>query len=346
MDKIVRVVVVDDSAYMRKILKEMLSRSPYLEVVGTARDGADALDVVEQLRPDVVTLDLMMPNMDGLTFLRHQMARRPIPVVVVSITSQNGEMVLGALEAGAIDMVQKPTALASERVFEISDDLIAKVKSAATARLVRLPDPLVQPYAKPKSSPPNTGSIDLVAIGVSTGGPQALKYLLPQLPANLPVPVAVVIHMPVGYTEHFASNLNEISPLNVSEAKDGAVLKPGTILLAPAGRHLTFRRLGDGSVAAQLGLQPADSGHRPSVDELFRSAAEVFGSRTLGIVMTGMGSDGTKGAAWIKAQGGMIITEAEETCVVYGMPRSVVEAGLSDRSLPLNMIGQAILEAV
>ena len=346
MEKVVRVVVVDDSAYMRKVMKEMLSRSPFLDVVGTARDGEDALEVVEKLRPDVVTLDLMMPNMDGLTFLRHQMARRPVPVVVVSITSQNGEMMLRALEAGAIDMVQKPTALASERVFEIGDELIAKVKSAAAARLRHLPAPVAELSAKPKSPQVNSGTFDLVVIGVSTGGPQALKYLLPQLPANLPVPVAVVIHMPVGYTELFASNLNEISPLSVCEAKEGTVLRPGTVLLAPAGRHLTFRRLSDGTVASHLDLEPADSAHRPSVDELFRSAAEVFGNRTLGVVMTGMGSDGTKGAAWIKAQGGEIFTEAEETCIVYGMPRSVVEAGLSDRSLPLTMIGQAILEAV
>jgi two-component system chemotaxis response regulator CheB len=274
------------------------------------------------------------------------MDRRPVAVVVVSITSQNGEMMLRALEAGAIDMVQKPTALASDRVFEIGDELIAKVKSAATARLNHLPPALTKLSAKPASFQLRSAAIDFVAIGVSTGGPQALKYLLPQLPADFPVPVAVVIHMPVGYTEFFALNLNEISPLTVSEAKEGTIMKPGTILLAPAGRHLTFRRLAGGSVAAHLDLEPADSAHRPSVDELFRSAAELFGNRTLGVVMTGMGSDGTKGSAWIKAQGGEILTEAEETCIVYGMPRSVVEAGLSDRSLPLTQMGQAILEAV
>jgi two-component system, chemotaxis family, protein-glutamate methylesterase/glutaminase len=346
MSNVIRVVVVDDSAYMRKVMKEMLSRSPFLEVVGTARDGEDALEVVEKFRPDVVTLDLMMPNMDGLEFLRHQMGRRPVPVVVVSITSQNGEMMLRALEAGAIDMVQKPTALASERVFEIGDELIAKVKSAATARLKYLPAPVGETSSKPQQPHVSLGMIDLVVIGVSTGGPQALKYLLPQLPANFPVPVAVVIHMPLGYTELFASNLNEISPLSTGEAQEGTVLKPGSIVLAPAGRHLTFRRLSDGTVASHLDLEPADSAHRPSVDELFRSAAEVFGNRTLGVVMTGMGSDGTKGAAWIKAQGGVIFTEAEETCIVYGMPRSVVEAGLSDRCLPLTKMAQSILEAV
>lgn len=344
MNKLVRVVVVDDSAYIRKVIKEMLSRSPFLEVVGTARDGEDALEVVEQLRPDVVTLDLMMPRMDGVAFLRTQMARRPVPVVIVSITSENGEMMLRALEAGAVDMVQKPTALASDRVFEIGNELIAKVRGAADAqvRILEKPTPALIP---PQHSEPSAKRAEVLLIGVSTGGPQALKYLLPQLPANFPVPIAVVIHMPIGYTDFFARNLDEISQLQVREAKDGERLNPGTVLIAPAGQHLTFRRLGDGSVAAHLDLQPSNSAHRPSVDVMFQSAAEVFGSQILGVVMTGMGSDGTKGAAWIKAQGGLVFTEAEDSCVVYGMPRSVVEAGLSDRSIPLCQMARAILES-
>jgi two-component system, chemotaxis family, protein-glutamate methylesterase/glutaminase len=344
--QVVRVLVVDDSAYVRKVIKQILSRSPFVEVVGTARDGAEALELAEQLRPDVVTLDLMMPRMDGVTFLKEQMARRPLPVIVVSITSESGELMLRALEAGAVDMIQKPTALATEKVFEIGDELLAKVKAAAGARLTALAP------ASPRDSPPmptppaRTGAVDIVVLGVSTGGPQALKYLIPQLPADLPVPLAMVLHMPTGYTELYARSLNEASRLAVAEAHEGDLLRPGVALLAPAGHHLSFHRAADGTVSTHLDLRPLDTPHRPAVDVLFQSAAEVFGSRVLGVVMSGMGSDGTKGAAWIKAQGGMIFTEAEETCVVYGMPRSVAEAGLSDRSLPLTALARAILEAL
>jgi two-component system, chemotaxis family, protein-glutamate methylesterase/glutaminase len=180
-------------------------------------------------------------------------------------------------------------------------------------------------------------------LGISTGGPQALTFLIPQLPENLSVPVAIVLHMPVGYTEMFANRLNDISPLKVSEAKEGDVLQAGRVMIAPAGRHLTFVRKADGTVVTHLDARPFDTLHRPSVDVMFQSAAEVFRDRILGVVMTGMGSDGKQGSAWIKAHGGMIFTEAEETCVVYGMPRSVDEAGLSDKSVPLNQMATAIL---
>ena len=187
---------------------------------------------------------------------------------------------------------------------------------------------------------------DVVVIGISTGGPQALKQLIPQLPADFPAPVAMVMHMPVGYTEMYAQKLDELSPLEVREAREGDLLRAGLVLLAPAGRHLTFRRRAGGEVAAHLDSRPFELPHRPAVDVLFQSAAEVYRQRVLGVVMTGMGSDGKQGSAWIKAQGGLIYTESEETCVVYGMPSSVVEAGLSDRSVPLDRMAQAIREAV
>lgn len=348
MDLIIRVLVVDDSAYVRKVVKQMLSRSPFIEVVGVARDGAEALEMVERLRPDVVTLDLIMPVMDGVSFLREQMSRRPVPVVIVSIASESGEDVLSALDAGAIDFVQKPTALATEKILEISDDLIEKVKAAASAPLSRLRKaPLSPPAAV--SAPAvslKAGQAEIVVIGISTGGPQALKYMIPQLPADFPVPVAIVLHMPVGYTRMYAQKLDEQSLLEVIEAQEGDLLRPGAVLLAPAGRHLSFRREDDGRVVAHLDSRPFDTAHRPSVDVLFQSAAEVYGQRALGVVMTGMGSDGRQGAAWIKANGGMILTEAEETCIVYGMPRSVVEAGLSDGAVPLDQMAKAIMERV
>lgn len=347
MKQTIRVLVVDDSAYIRKVVSQMLSRSPFIEVVGTARNGREALEKVAELDPDVVTLDLIMPELDGVGFLREQMARRPIPVVVVSIASESGELAFQALQAGAVDFVQKPTALATERVFEISDELIAKVKAAASVSLSHLKEIVeAAPPAHPAPPPRRAGLVDIVVIGVSTGGPQALRLLIPQLPADLPVPVAIVLHMPVGYTELYAQKLDELAPLKVIEAREGDEARPGVVLLAPAGRHLTLMRATDERVTAHLDIRPMDTLHRPSVDVLFRSAAEAYDGRVLGVVLTGMGSDGKEGAAWIKARGGLVFTEAEETCVVYGMPRSVVEAGLSDRAIPLHDMAKAILEVV
>lgn len=349
MDRVLRVLVVDDSAYVRKVVREMLSRSPFIEVVGTARDGLEALELVEELNPDVVTLDLIMPRMDGVEFLQAQMAKRPIPVVVVSIASESGEKAMAALDAGALEFLQKPTALATDKIFDISTELIEKVKSAASASLSRLKIATASVVAPKPARPlpgPRRGRVDLVVMGISTGGPQALKFLIPQLPADFPVPIAMVLHMPVGYTAMYARKLNEVSALEVVEAGHGEELRAGTAYLAPAGRHLSFVRTSDGIVATHLDTRPFDTLHRPSVDVLFQSAAQTFEDRVLGVVMTGMGSDGRQGAAWIKAKGGLVFTEAEETCIVYGMPRSVVEAGLSDRIVPLDRIAQAIMEVV
>lgn len=346
MNRVLRVLVVDDSAYVRKVLKQMLSRSPFIEVVGAAHDGVEALELAEQLIPDVITTDLMMPELDGVGFVRAQMARRPVPIVIVSIASESGELVVAALDAGAVDVVQKPTALATEKVFEIAEELIAKVKAAASLPL----NGATQLYAStpavlaPTERQPHTGTIDMVVMGISTGGPHGLKQVIPALSADFAVPVAIVLHMPVGYTALYAQSLNTLAALDVVEAQEGDPVEPGKVLLAPAGHHLTLRREPDGSVVAHLSLLPLDTPHRPSVDVLFQSAAQVFGARVLGIVMTGMGSDGLQGAAWIKAQGGEVWTEAEETCVVYGMPRAVVEAGLSDRRVPLTQLAQAIQE--
>ena len=349
MDRVLRVVVVDDSAYVRKVVREILSRSPFVEVVGTARDGREALDLVEQLDPDVVTCDLIMPELDGVGFVREQMQRRPVPIIIMSVAKETAEAALTALDAGAIDFVQKPTALASEKIFEVSGELIEKVKAAGNISLNRLATSTPQP-AKPVSEPQTrisgTHSVDLVVIGISTGGPQALKRLIPQLPKDFPVPVVMVMHMPVGYTEMYAAKLNEISRLEVREAAEGDEVKPGRVFLAPAGRHLVFKRDDAGKIVTHLDAKPFDSLHRPSVDVMFKSAAEVYGNRVLGVVMTGMGSDGRQGAAWIKSQGGLVFTEAESSCVVYGMPSVVMEAGLSDKSVALEDMAQAIMEVV
>jgi two-component system chemotaxis response regulator CheB len=349
MDRVLRVVVVDDSAYVRKVIREILSRSPFVEVVGTARDGREALDLVEQLDPDVVTCDLIMPELDGVGFVREQMQRRPVPIIIMSVAKETAEAALTALDAGAIDFVQKPTALASEKIFEVSGELLEKVKAAGNIALNRIapsPPAVSKVASEPATKVSGTHSVDLVVIGISTGGPQALKRLIPQFPEDFPVPVVMVMHMPVGYTEMYAAKLNEISRLEVREAKEGEEVRPGLVFLAPAGRHLVFKRDGGGKILTHLDAKPFDMLHRPSVDVLFKSAAEVYGNRVLGVVMTGMGSDGKEGAAWIKSQGGLVFTEAESSCVVYGMPSVVMEAGLSDKSLALEDMAQAIREVV
>lgn len=343
---LVKVLVVDDSAFVRKVVKQMLTRSPFIEIVGTARDGAEALELTRELKPDVITLDLMMPGMDGVEFLRRQMAIKPIPVVVVSITHETGAAALEAFEAGAVEFVQKPTALATDRIHEMADELIAKVKAASTVVLAQPAPPEVKSgRTTAPPAPLKKGSVDIVVIGISTGGPQALRYLIPKFPADFPVPIAMVLHMPVGYTEMYAQRLNELSGLSVTEAKEGEEVRAGSALLAQAGRHLLFSRRGD-QVFTHLDLRPLDTQHRPAVDVLFRSAADAFNGKVLGVVMTGMGNDGVAGALHIKAKGGMVVTEAESSCVVYGMPRAVVEAGASDRVAPLERMLSTILEMI
>lgn len=344
MNRPLRVLVVDDSAYIRKVIKEMLTRPGVLEVVGSAKSGDDALEQVQRLKPDVVTCDLIMPGVDGVEFIRRQMAIRPVPIVIVSIAAESSERVLSGLDAGAVDFVQKPTALATEKVYDLAEELFTKVVAAAGAPVARM-----QEVAAVVTLPHTTtfrSRYDIIVLGVSTGGPQGLKSVIPQLPADFPVPIAVVLHMPIGYTEAYASRLNDGSALTVVEARDGEPVRPGLVLIAPAGRHLTFHRDAAGGVVTRLDVRPLDTPHRPSVDVLFQSAADVYGDRVLAIVMTGMGSDGREGAAWIKARGGTVLTEAEETCVVYGMPRSVVEAGLSDAAVPLHRLTAAVLERI
>jgi two-component system, chemotaxis family, protein-glutamate methylesterase/glutaminase len=343
MSGVTRVLVIDDSAYVRKVVSQMLSRSPSIQVVGIARDGAEALDLVEELRPDVVTCDLVMPILDGVGFVREQMNRRPVPIVILSVANESGELVLSALDAGAVDFVQKPTALATDRLLEIADELVEKVTAAAAAHARRSPEAGSAPRSAAQIRP--RGAFDVIVIGISTGGPQALKLVIPRLPADLTIPVAVVLHMPVGYTQLYAEKLDEASAVRVTEAADNEPFVAGSVYIAPAGRHLTLERNGEG-ICTKLDVRPLDTLYRPSVDVLFQSAANVFGPRVLGIVMTGMGSDGREGAAWIKAKGGTVFTEAEASCVVYGMPRSVVDAGLSDGSYELRQIADVILEHV
>lgn len=339
--RLIKTLVVDDSAFVRKVVREILSSNPFIEVVGFAKNGEEALDMVETLKPDVVTCDLNMPGLDGVGFVRRQFASRPVPIIILTASPQDAEHAIEALEAGAVDFIQKPTASANDALRLIREELIEKIKSVAKASFRASPP--VQSATNPVI--PRSGAarnVDIVVVGTSTGGPQALRYLLPQFGGDFPVPLVMVLHMPAGYTSPFAEKLGEISQLAVKEAYEGCPVIPRQALLAPAGRHLSFKRDPAGQVKAHLSHKPPDKPHKPSVDVMFQSAAETYGNRVLGVVMTGMGNDGTQGAAWIKAQGGMILTESEESCIIYGMPRCVVESGFSDGEVALDSMAAEI----
>ena len=347
MAELIRVLVVDDSAYVRKVVSQMLSRSPFIEVVGIARDGQEALELAKELAPDVITCDLNMPVMDGVAFVRAQMGRQPVPIVIISIAAESGEQVLAALDAGAVDFVQKPTALATEKLVDIARRAGREGEGRRiVARASNRDAPPPRHHLWQQRCSRSRGVYDVVVIGVSTGGPQGLKAVIPQLPADFRVPVAMVLHMPIGYTEMYARKLDALS---APARRRGGRRPRGRTRhgVSRAGREASASSdATKQKVFTHLDVRPLDTPHRPSVDVLFQSAAEVYGGRMLGVVMTGMGSDGREGAAWIKAQGGCILTEAEETCVVYGMPRSVVEAGLSDERVPLDRMARAIMESI
>lgn len=346
-EKIVRVLVVDDSAYIRKVLTQILQRSPFIEVIDTASNGKEALEKVEKLNPDVISLDLIMPEMDGITFIEEQMKRKPIPIVVCSIASETGELALKALELGAVDFIQKPTALATEKIFEITDEIIEKIKAASRVNIQKLQEEIKLPLAKKFDIEKTfTPTKDVIAIGVSTGGPQALRTIIPLLPENFPVPILIVLHMPEGYTKMYAEKLNEISNLNVIEAQGNELVQPGFVYLAKAGKHLLVERKEDGKVYTKVDAKPLDLLHRPSVDILLQSVAEVYKDKSIAVVLTGMGEDGLKGCKEIKKNGGMVIAEAESTAIVYGMPKVVADAGLADKQVPLYEIVQTLTEVI
>lgn len=334
----VRVLVVDDSAFARKVVRESLSRSPHIQVLDVARDGLEALEKITELRPDVITLDLVMPNLDGLGVLRAIGAGPDAPrVVLVSMSDEGSDLALDALALGAVDLVHKPTALATERLYQMGDELVAKVLAAAGAR----PMP-AEPRPAPARGTPRAARRQLLAIGASTGGPQALTRLLGALPGDLAVPVAVVLHLPAEYTHAFARRLDDIVALEVLEAENGLELRPGRAVIARGGLHLLAERRGEGLVA-RLDAAPLSVPHRPSVDVLFESAARAAGAAAIGVVLTGMGSDGLTGGRAIREAGGAVLGEAESSCVVYGMPRAVREAGVSQAEAPIDGLAALIL---
>jgi len=330
-----RVLVVDDSAFARTVLARLLRATGQIDVVATARDGADALDRIAALDPDVITLDLTMPTVDGLAVLR-ALAGRPRPrAIVVSISTIDSEIGAEALTLGAVDLIAKPTALANDRLHEIGEQLVATVLAVAAGLAPPVPA-VVAPVTRVSVG---LGA-ELIMIGTSTGGPQALTRLISALPASLAAPVAMVLHIPPGYTASLAQRLDKISALEVMEAEDGLELRVGRVVLARGGLHLRVERVAD-RLVARLG-QPTARQFTPSVDELFESGAAVVGARALGVVLTGMGDDGLVGARLIAAAGGALLTESSSSCVVYGMPRCVYEAGLGAVDVPLDLMAEEI----
>ena len=338
----IRVLIVDDSAFIRQsVAKHLPVADPDIQVVGSARDGLDALTQVLALKPDVVILDVEMPRMDGLTALRRIMAECPTPVVMLSAFTQRGtSATVQALMRGAVDFVPKPDATIDLKV--VIQELCFKVKNAAHARPATLPAPDSAPaVAPPKLSPRLLQRDDpLVVIGASTGGPRALQQVLVNLPAELPAAILVVQHMPAGFTRSLAQRLHQMSPLRVQEAEPGDRLARGLVLLAPGNFHLYLTQNGQ----IRLDQAPRRNHVRPAVDITLESAAAQYGRLVIGIILTGMGVDGTAGARCIKAAGGRIIAEHESTSVVYGMPQSVVAAGLADRVVPLPAVAPLLLE--
>ncbi|XXX80696.1 chemotaxis-specific protein-glutamate methyltransferase CheB [Sorangium sp. So ce134] len=336
----VRVLVVDDSAFVRKVLRQVLGASASVEVVDTAMDGLDALEKIERYKPDVVTLDLVMPNLDGIGVLA-ALPREGAPrVVVVSNAEADSELGVKALQRGAVDLVEKPTSLATDRLYELSDELVRKVLAAAEARVHR-GEPRPQP-PPPPGAVPAAPRARLVAIGTSTGGPQALTRLFAAMPGDFPVPIVVALHIPAGYTESLSRRLDDGSALTVVEASDDLELRPGIAVIARGGTHLEVRRHRE-RASVRFAAASSASLYCPSVDLLFASAAAAFGSGVLGVVLTGMGDDGLEGSRAIHKAGGKILAEAESSCVVHGMPRRVVEARLAAAQAPIDEMPAAIL---
>jgi two-component system chemotaxis response regulator CheB len=340
----VRVLVVDDSALMRKLIPQILESDKSIEVVGTAMDGNFGLKKIEELKPQVITLDLEMPGMGGLDMLKEIMRRHRIPVIVVSSHSTQGASItLKALSLGAFDFVAKPNDV-FQRMPEIARELISKIKAAAQSRGIQISapvdaaDPLPQKKVRPGA---NQQPTKIVAIGISTGGPQSLQYVLSQLPADFPGSIVVVQHMPEGFTEMFARRLDEGCAISVKEAQSGDLLLAGRVLICPGNRHLKVKRMPLGDIAI-LSDDPRVNGHRPSVDVLFKSVAEEFNSRSVGVIMTGMGDDGAHGLGLIKAAGGMTLAQSEQSCVVFGMPKAAIDSGHAMRVVDLSAMANTL----
>lgn len=340
-----RVLVVDDSHLMRKLIANLLTSDPDIEVVGATGDGAEAIELAGKLRPDVITLDIEMPGMSGLDVLGRVMSEMPTPVIVVSgLTSP--DVAIRSLQLGAVDFVLKPSGPISVDLYKIQADLLAKVKIAPLARLSQGSIPhLPEPSVAVKMTRPALASRSVVGIAASTGGPQALEQLLPRLPADLPAALIVVQHMPAGFTRSLAERMDRYSPIAVKEATHRERVQVGRAYVVPGDYHLTIRpnpdSPGEGFVC--LDRSPPIGGLRPSANMMLRSIAEVYGPRAVGVILTGMGSDGREGLRFIKERGGFTIAQDQATSVIFGMPKAAIESGYVDRIVPLGDIAGEIV---
>ncbi len=342
----IRVLVIDDSAFARKVIREILTSDPEIEVVGIARDGLEGLEKIADLRPDVITLDLVMPDLDGMGVLRALPKVGAPRIIVVSASASNSDLAIEALQAGAVDLVTKPTALPTERLYNLSSDLIAKVKAAASANVASLTVKVNPPGEEaPVAIPSKPSTAQIIVIGTSTGGPQALTTLFKSLPSGLPVPIAIALHISAGYTAPLAERLTKLGAVAVNEAVDGHELIPGRAVIAPGGMHLRIVRKA-GKFFADVSVEPLSSIYHPSVDILFQSAAEAAESGTLALIMTGMGNDGFEGTKAIRKTGGRVIAESASSCIVYGMPRCAIEGGTSNFEAPLESIAKLLVEKI
>lgn len=344
-----RVLIVDDSALVRQILQDVLRHDPEIEVVGTASDPYSAWEKIQTHAPDVLTLDVEMPRMDGLMFLQKVMIARPMPVVMISSLTENGcETTLRALELGAVDFVSKPKVDVSSGTVELADEIVAKVKAAARARVrVRAVCPVTK-TARPATSHPRSESLlqstqKVLVIGASTGGTEALFDVLTELPADAPGTV-IVLHMPAGFTSSFAKRLDGCCRIRVSEARDGDRILDGHALIAPGGLQMTVVRSG-ANYSVRVAPGPPVNRHCPSVDVLFNSCARVLGANACGAILTGMGADGARGLLAMRQAGARTIAQDEATCVVFGMPREAIALNAAEQVLPLNAIASHLLQS-
>jgi two-component system, chemotaxis family, protein-glutamate methylesterase/glutaminase len=338
----IRVLVVDDSAFVRKAVERMLGSVDDIEVVGFAADGEEGLAKARELVPDVVTLDVKMPRLGGLETLERLMAEQPVPVLLMSTLTQEGaEVTLRGLELGAMDFVDK-SSVQPMSMLSLADELVAKIRALGGARARARPKPA---RTRASGSSGEAPAAECVVIAASTGGPTALQTVVSGLPAGFPAAVLVVQHIPRGFTKSLAERLDARSAIPVREARDGEAVVPGHVLLAPAGIHMKVARRRD-AVEVVLDEEPRDALHRPSADVLMASAAKAYGPLSLGVVLTGMGSDGTEGLRAIREKGGLTLAEAEETCVIYGMPKAAIDAGVVHRVVPLERVAGEVLAAV
>jgi two-component system, chemotaxis family, protein-glutamate methylesterase/glutaminase len=339
----IRVLVVDDSALMRKLIPQVLHRDSTIEVVGTAMDGEMGLKKIGELHPHVVTLDLDMPRMDGIEMLRQITRKHHVPVIVFSAqTDRSASLTLKALSLGAFDFVTKPQDAASGRIEQIAAEFALKIKFAAASGAPKMiiTVPSTKRKERRRTSMPNWPS-RIVAIGVSTGGPNALQYLFSQLPEDFPGCLLVVQHMPEGFTDMFARRLHESSAIEVKEAQSGDLLLAGRALICPGNRHMKVRRMEHGNIVILVD-QPRVNGHRPSVDVLFQSVAQEFGNNSIAVLMTGMGDDGATGMGAVRSAGGITIVQSPDTCVVDSMPRSAIERGFASRVVSLSNLSNVL----